>query len=131
MRSFANTSVITFILLAVSSAPAFAVTATLTDNQLVSRAAAALHVQRPPADRILGIHRGVQVIVDDRCGDGCPANTVRIIRYMIGPGPACSRIGGDSASIGVPITVGITMQTFCVPHILYRRNLYTSRPYHK
>jgi hypothetical protein len=104
---------------------------TLSDAELVGRASAVLHVQQAPADRILGVHRGVAVIVDDRCGDVCPANTVRIIRYMIDPGPACTRIGGDAASIGVPIAVGITMQSFCVPHVLFQRKLYVGRPYQK
>lgn len=131
MRSFAITPLLAAILLAASAAPALAAMNALSDADLIGRAAQVLRTQQPPVDRIIGVHKGVQVIVDDRCGDVCPANTVRIIRYMIDPGPACSQVGGDGAIVAVPSGIGMVQQTFCIPHILYRRKLYTGRPYQR
>ncbi len=114
---------------ALAAVPANAAMDTLSDADLVNRASAVFSEKEPPADRILGVHRGNRVIVDVRCGDVCPAYTVRIIHYDIPAGPACSQIGGDSTSVLMPMGITTANQDFCVPHILYTRKLYTDRPY--
>ena len=113
------------------AAPACAANTTLSDTDLAGRAAAVLSVKEPPADRVLGIHRGTMVFVDVLCSDVCPVNTVRVIHYQVEAGPQCTRLGGDSVSIVVPITIGARAQPYCIPHILYRRNLYNDQPYRK
>jgi len=115
--------------LAAAATAANASSDALTDAALVSRASAVFAVKEPPTDRVLGIHRGALVFVDVFCSDVCPANTVRVIHYQVGPGPLCTQLGGDSVSIVVPITVGARPLDYCIPHILYRRHLYTDRPY--
>jgi hypothetical protein len=103
----------------------------LSDGDLVSRASAVLAVKEPPVDRILGLHKGVPVIVDVRCGDVCPQYTVRIIHYSVDPGPACTLLGGDTAQIAVPVSIAVMTKPFCVPHVLYGKKLYLDHPYQK
>lgn len=103
----------------------------VNDPQLVARASAVFATQDGPADRILGIHHGALVVADIRCGDVCPANTVRVVHYGVEPGPACRQLGGDTASVGMPKGISIDKQDFCIPHALYTRKLYTDRPYQK
>lgn len=119
------------VLSALASSPVQAAGTPLSDGDLVTRATAVQAVKEAPTDRILGLHKGVPVIVDVRCGDVCPQNTVRIIHYTIEPGPACTNLGGDTARIAVPVSIAVMTQPFCVPHVLYRQNLYTDRPYQK
>lgn len=101
----------------------------LTDTDLVARASAVMSVKEAPADRILGTHKGTPVIVDVRCGDICPNYTVRIIHYTAEPGPACTALHGDTASIMVPVSIAVRPQAFCIPHVLYGKKLYTDHPY--
>lgn len=101
----------------------------LTDAALVASANSVLSVKEAPADRMLGLHKGTPVIVDVRCGDVCPQYTVRIIRYTIDPGPACTKLGGDTATIGVPMGLVTRPQSFCIPHVLYGKQMYTDQPY--
>jgi hypothetical protein len=101
----------------------------LTDADLVARAGAVMSVKEAPADRILGVHKGVPVIVDVRCGDVCPQYTIRIIHYVIEPGPACTKLGADTASIGVPMGLTTRPQAFCIPHVLYAKKLHFDTPY--
>jgi hypothetical protein len=119
------------LLAAAAMTQACASTDTLSDTDLAGRATAVFSVKEPPADRLLGIHRNTRVIVDVLCGDVCPAYTVRIIRYAVDAGPACAAIGGDTASIAVPIAIGVRTQPFCIPHVLYVRKLYVDHPYQK
>lgn len=101
----------------------------LTDADLVARANAVMSVKEAPVDRMLGVHKGMPVIVDVRCANVCPQNTVRIIHYAAGPGPDCTKLGGDTASITVPVSISERPQPFCIPHVLYGRQLYTDHPY--
>lgn len=108
-----------------------AATDALSDPQLVARVSATFAVQDGPTDRILGMHHGALVMVDIRCGDVCPAYTVRIVHYGVEPGPACAQLGGDTASVAVPRGIAIGQQDFCIPHVLYARKLYADHPYQK
>ena len=117
-------------LVAVAAAAA-AATDPISDADLVSRAATVMGVQNAPADRMLGTHKGVPVIVDVRCSDVCPQMTVRIIHYVVDPGPDCARLGGDTASIMVPVSITSRPQSFCIPHAIYAKRLYTDHPYQK
>jgi len=120
-----------FAAFAATAVPACASNDVLSDAALLGRAAAVFAAKETPADRILGIHDGHRVIVDVRCAGACPAATVRILHYEIGPGPACTRMGADAASVLAPIGLTSAAQDFCIPHILYLRRLYTDRPYQK
>ncbi|HUO97756.1 MAG TPA: hypothetical protein VMU01_03770 [Rhizomicrobium sp.] len=111
------------------AANAAASTDTLSDAELVARVNAVFSVKETTADRILGVHRGLPVIVDVRCGDVCPNYTVRIIHYGLDAGAVCTRMGGDNASIAVPAGIAVTMQPFCIPHVLFQRKLYVDHPY--
>lgn len=119
------------VLSALASSPVQAAGTPLSDTDLVARASAVMAVKEAPMDRMLGLHKGVPVIVDVRCGDVCPQYTVRIIHYTVEPGPACTKLGGDTARIVVPVSIAAMTQPFCVPHVLYGKNLYTDRPYQK
>jgi hypothetical protein len=101
----------------------------LSDADLVARANAVMSVKEAPVDRMLGIHKGGAVIVDVRCADVCPQYTVRIIHYTAAPGSDCTRLGGDTASIMVPVSITTHPQPFCIPHVLYGKQLYTDHPY--
>jgi hypothetical protein len=116
-------------LLAAFICPAFAYSDSISDAELVRRAGAVFSVEVAPADRILGLHNGFAVIADIRCGGNCPANTVRILHYAIPPGPACTRLGADNATVAVPQGMTLQPQDFCIPHILFARKLFTDRPY--
>jgi hypothetical protein len=113
------------------SSPALAAADPVDDAQLVARARAVLAVKEAPADRMLAAHKGVPVIVDVRCGDVCPQYTVRIIHYIVSPGPDCVKLGGDTANVMVPVSIAVRPQPFCIPHALYGKNLYTDHPYQK
>ncbi|MDE2182154.1 MAG: hypothetical protein KGJ78_03955 [Alphaproteobacteria bacterium] len=119
------------ILLAAVTPSAGASTDALTDGQLVSRAAAVFAVKQVPADPVLGIHHGIRVIVDIRCGDICPAYTVRIIHYDMPAGAECTKMGADIATVMVPRSIAVGQENFCVPHVLYGRKMYVDRPYQK
>jgi hypothetical protein len=118
------------VLLATTAA-AYAGADPVSDAELISRANAVMRAQEAPVDRTLGTHKGVPVIIDIRCAGTCPQNTVRIIHYVIGPGPDCARLGGDAANVMVPISLQERPQPFCIPHALYGKQLYTDRPYRK
>jgi hypothetical protein len=100
----------------------------IADAGLVARASAVMNVKDAPADRMLGIHKGTSVIVDMRCSGVCPKNTVRIIHYTVEPGADCTKLGGDTASIMVPVSITSHPQTFCIPHVLYSKKLYMDHP---
>jgi hypothetical protein len=103
----------------------------LGDADLIACAGAVMAVKEAPVDRILGLHKGAPVMVDVRCGDVCPQNTVRVIHYMVDPGPVCTKLGGDTANVMMPMGLTTRPQPFCIPHVLYARKMYTDRPYQK
>ena len=114
---------------AVIAAPAFASGDVLSDGELLSRAAAVFAVKEAPVDRILGLHKGLPIIVDVRCSDVCPNYTVRIIHYAGAAEAACAQVRGDLVSVDVPRSITVGPEKFCVPHALVQRRLYTDRPY--
>lgn len=116
---------------ALVSMPANASTDVLSDSELASRAATVFAVQHSPPDRILGVHRGLRVVLDERCSDVCPTYTVRIIHYDVPAFSDCARIGGDAVEIDVPVSIASMKQNFCIPHILYGRKLYVDHPYQR
>jgi hypothetical protein len=103
----------------------------LTDADLVARATAVMSVKEAPPDRVLGMHKGVPVMVEVRCGDVCPQYTVRFIHYAIDPGAMCERLGGDTVGIVIPVSIAVMSKDFCIPHVLYKRRLYVDHPYQK
>ncbi len=124
--------VMAFVVLTTVAAPsARAATDALSDSDLVARALAIFASKESPADRILGVHRGQQVLLEVRCGDVCPAYTVRIIHYLAPADANCVRLGGDVVGIAVPAGIAIMNQDFCIPHVLVARILYTDHPYQK
>ncbi|GAA0536404.1 hypothetical protein FHS83_003322 [Rhizomicrobium palustre] len=110
---------------------AFAAGDQLDDNALVSRAQSVQAVKDPPVDRVLGLHRGLPVVVDVRCGDVCPQNTVRFIHYIGQTEAACAQTRGDIVSVDVPKGITSGQEKFCVPHILVRQKLYIDRPFQR
>jgi hypothetical protein len=117
--------------LAILCGCAGAATDPLSDTDLVSRSSTVMSVKQAPIDRMLGVHKGAPVIVDIRCSDVCPNYTVRIIHYTVDAGPACAKLGGDTAAIMVPVSIAVMKQNFCIPHVLFQQKLYTDRPYQK
>jgi hypothetical protein len=106
-----------------------AATDPITDSDLVARASAVMGVKQAPVDRMLGVHKGVPVIVDIRCSDACPQHTVRIIHYTVDVGPVCTKLGGDTAAISASFSMTAIKQSFCIPHVLHQKKLYTDRLY--
>ncbi len=113
------------------SAGAHASTDALSDADLLARASAVFSSKDSPADRILGVHRGKQVILDVVCGDVCPANTVRIIHYLAPPDAACIQAGADTVDVQVPRGIASAPQSFCIPHVLVAHKRYSDRPFQK
>jgi len=68
--------------------------------------------------RRLGVHHGLEVVADHPCGDVCPQATMRIIHYLMDPGPGCERAGGVSKTIRVIAGIGLIPRDFCVPRVL-------------
>jgi len=108
-------------------AAAQASTETLGDAVLLQMVSTLHSAKQSPADRILGVHNGARVIVDERCSGVCPDRTVRIFHYMTGTN--CTAVKGDTVQVEVPRGLSKGDETFCVPHILYLRKLYTDNPY--
>jgi len=111
------------VLLLLTSAAAYAGTDPVDDAGLVTRATTVMGVKEAPVDRMLGSHKG--------CGDVCPQMTVRIIHYIVNPGPDCTKLAGDTANVMVPVSIAVRPQPFCIPHVLYQRKLYTDHPYQR
>ncbi len=111
------------------AAPALAVNDVLSDSDLVARANTVFSVKEPPTDRIIGLHKSQLVIVDVRCSDVCPNNTVRIIHYAGAADAVCAQTGADLVTVNVPRSLTLGPEKFCVPHLLVKRRLYTDRPY--
>jgi len=66
----------------------------------------------------LGRHKGLTVIAEHPCGDLCPRNTIRIVRYYV-QNDSCESIGGKLAMRMVPSFVP-RPKMFCVPSVLAR-----------
>lgn len=81
--------------------------------------------QTPVGETVIGTMNGTKIVADVRCGDVCPAYTVRILRYAVDPGLACKRAGGEVATLAIPISIAVTKKDFCVPGVLFRERLYT------
>lgn len=126
MRAFVALGV-----LLLAARPALALNDALGDLDLASRAGAVLAAKETPADRILGLHKGVPVVVDTRCAGSCPASTIRIIHYLGGVDTACLNTHGDIVNVDVPRGMSMGPEKFCVPHILVSRHMYTDKPYSK
>lgn len=103
----------------------------VSDSDLISRAEAVLASKEAPADRILGIHHGLPVLIDIRCGDVCPAYTVRILHYPGQAEAACAQTGGDIATVDVPKSITYGPEKFCIPHILFSRKRFTDKPFQR
>lgn len=112
---------------ALTAVAAHASTETLSDTVLLQMVSVLHSAKQSPADRILGIHNGARVMVDERCSGVCPDRTVRIFHYM--PGTKCTAVKGDTVQVEVPRGLSKGDESFCVPHILYLRKLYTDNPY--
>lgn len=115
----------------VIAAPVFASNDFLGDSDLVARAAEVFSVKEAPVDRMLGLHKGLPIIVDVRCSDVCPANTVRIIHFAGSAEAACAQAHSDVVIVDVPRGFTVGPEKFCVPHVLVSRRLYADRPYQK
>ncbi len=115
----------------VAVVPAVAANDILSDNDLVARANAVFAAKEAPVDRILGIHKGLPVIVDVRCSDICPNYTVRIIHYAGAAEAACAQTRADLVMVNVPRSITTGPEKFCVPHALVSRRQYTDRPYQR
>jgi hypothetical protein len=101
-----------------------ALTAMAAPAQLTDRAIAA-YAARPYDKRammfhhvVLGLHRGIRVVVDFPCSDVCPDATTQIIHYDLAPGPGCERAGGVTVERMVPVSIAVMRRPFCVPRIL-------------
>jgi hypothetical protein len=99
-----------------------------TDNTLATYAThyfQSAREQAPMGETVIGMMNETKIVADVRCGDVCPAYTVRILHYAVDPGPACKRAGGEVATLAVPISIAVMKKDFCVPGVLYRERLYT------
>ena len=70
-----------------------------------------------PWPTMLGMLRGVPVVVSYPCSDLCPNYTKRIVRYNVIAGAACDRIGGISRDIIVPTGIGAGQRRYCIPAV--------------
>jgi hypothetical protein len=98
----------------------------ITDADIVALASKPF---KPPQDRIpdtyvLGIHNGVKVIVEFRCGDVCPQYTSRHIHYDAVPGLTCDKIGGRVRTETLVQGIGVVRKDFCVPAVLVEKDLH-------
>lgn len=97
---------------------------TLSDGALVAYAKQSYDKAQKANHRdSLGIHHGIEVVADFPCSDICPDYTVRIIHYVVSPGPDCDRIGGRAREHAVPVSIAVMRQSFCVPAVLVERKL--------
>ena len=125
-------SSLTLMVLAAACAPsAFASNDVLSDSELLSRANDAFAAKEAPVDRVLGFHNGQMIIVDVRCSDVCPTNTVRIIHYAGSADAVCAQTRADLVTVDVPRSITVGPEKFCVPRVLVSRRLYTDKPYQK
>ena len=102
---------------------------TLTDDQLVARATEIFAKKEGPVDSFLGVNHGARVRVLVRCGDICPAYTVRVIFYDLAEGKSCAQAGGHDMSVIVPHGIAAGPESFCIPAALFKKDLYSDHPY--
>jgi len=103
----------------------------MDDDQLVQRAQAFFSDKQNVGvnGTVFGLHKGLKVVLFETCSDVCPAYTVRIIHYDVAMGPKCDAAGGVETAISVPVSIGVTQQDFCIPAVLYQKNLFTDHPF--
>ncbi len=90
-------------------------TAPLTTEELVGFARSYIDKDKLMfKDLEIGSYNGHKIRVSYPCGDICPADTVRIIRYDI-LGSECAGAGGELRRILVPIGRAVTSKEFCFP----------------
>jgi len=105
-------------------------TSTLTDDQLVTHAQAVLANKEGPKDGTqLGVYRGASVAVLVKCGDICPAYTVRVIHFIVPDGKNCAQIGGADMSAIIPHGIAAGPEAFCIPEPLVKKDLWEDHPY--
>lgn len=66
---------------------------------------------------LLGIHLGIPVVAEFVCGDVCPNQTRRIIRYDV-PVTECDRVGGTIVTALVPAGPSLRGRAVCTPPVL-------------
>ena len=111
------------VLIAMTSSPP--APRTLTDADLVAFASKPFKPGSTiPANYVLGIHHGTNVIVEFRCGDICPQYTSRHIHYDVEPGPACDKIGGRVRTESFVQSIAMMRKDFCVPAVLVEKGLH-------
>lgn len=66
---------------------------------------------------VLGFHHGLKVIAEHPCGDICPENTRRIVRYDVKK-EDCVRLGGALGYRFVFHGDSVGILEFCVPPVL-------------
>ena len=91
---------------------------TLSDADILSYASQPYDKREMTFKHImLGVYRGVPVVVDFPCSDLCPAYTTRVIRYDV-PVSGCSAVGGVVQKMLVPYGIASQLRPFCVPKVL-------------
>lgn len=102
----------------------------LSADQLVEKAKGVLaNREGPPNGTVLGTFHGAPVVVMVKCGDVCPAYTVRVIHFVVPDGKNCAKLGGMDMSVMVPMGISIGPQAFCIPDPLIKKDLWQDRPY--
>jgi len=89
---------------------------TLTDVDLIR---AAEQKESAPTEGeqqwVIGYYHGTEVVKSFQCADLCPENTLRIIYYNVPDVESCTRIGGVTKQILVPIAITVAPRQFCFP----------------
>jgi len=102
---------------------------TLSDEALV-KYARPLHGSQDfaayPKPGVIGVHHGVNVVVEVRCSDVCPDYTRLVIHYDAAPGADCRAAGGREVDVLMPFAIAVRNEKFCVPAVLADEKLYTA-----
>lgn len=109
--------------------PVMAGSTPIGDGELVAKVDALFASTGTPADRILGTHQGLLVIIDVRCAGNCPADTLRIVHYTGTADQACKQTDGIPVNIVVPRGIGAGPEKFCIPRVLANRRTYADKPF--
>jgi len=92
----------------------------LSDHDVTEMAHARIRcadVASPAANLLVGLHNGVPVRNEVRCGDACPGQEFRVVRYDVDV-KDCGAAGGVVALRGVPRGTGVANAPTCVPSVL-------------
>jgi hypothetical protein len=104
---------------------------TLTSDQLVAKATTVFATKDGTKDAtVLGTYKGAPVSVSVKCGDICPAYTVRIIHFIVPDGKNCAKLDGQTMSVIVPHGIAAGPESFCIPDPLVKKDLWEDHPYH-